>query len=238
MKRTALKGNEYINKKGLKCVVIKDIYNNNLGKCLIRFVNTGYETEIYKNNLLKGAFTDPYEKTIYGVACKGKIKCTTKHQKVAFHRWGAMISRCYNHNDINYHNYGAKGVTVSDDWLIFENYYRDLPNIKGYDEKLWLEHQIELDKDIGNLNIYSFQSTQFISKLDNILLQGRNYKPFKAISPDGEVSIYTNQTTCGKKLGIIPRSIGKCLNKQLNQTHGYRFEYLEPQTTIPEGSSE
>lgn len=237
MKKTILKGKEFTNSKGIKCIVIKDIYNGSKSKCLIQFLNTGYQTEVLKTNLRRGSFTDPYERTIYGVACRGKIKCITRHQKIAFHRWSSMISRCYNKNDINYHNYGDKGVRVSPEWLIFENYYKDLPNIKGYDENKWLKHEIELDKDISGKNFYSFQTTQFISKLDNNLLQNRNYKPFKVIYPNGEEHIYTNQTTCGRELGIIPRSIGKCLNKQLNQTHGYRFEYLEPQTTIPEGSS-
>ena len=238
MKKTTLKGQTFTNNRGMICVVLKDIYDSNKSRCLVQFLNTGYKTEVFKQNLLRGIFTDPYEKTIYGVACKGKIRCLTNHQKIAFHRWSAMISRCYNPNDINYHNYGAKGITVSDDWLIFENYYQDLPHIKGYNEDLWFKHQIELDKDLGNTNIYSFQTTQFISKLSNNLLQSRNNKPFKAISPNGEEYIYTNQTICGKELRIPPRSIGKCLHKQLNQTHRYRFEYLEPQTTIPEGSNE
>ena len=238
MKKTVLKGKEYTNKKGIKCVVLEDIYDGNKSKCLIHFINTGYVTEVYKQNLIKGSFTDTYEKTIYGVACKGRIKCLTKHQKIAFHRWNSMISRCYNKNDINYHNYGLKGIKISERWLTFENYYEDLPKIKGYNEELWLQHKIELDKDISKSNIYSFENTKFIPKLENILLQGRNYKPFKAISPNGEILIYTNQTVCGKELNILPRSIGKCLHNKLRQTHGYRFEYLEPQTTIPEGSSE
>lgn len=238
MRKTVLKGQKFTNNEGMTCIVLEDIYDGNKSRCLIQFLDTGYKTEVLKQNLLKGHFTDPYEKTIYRVACKGEIKCLTNHQKTAFHRWSAMISRCYNPNDINYHNYGAKGAIVSDDWLIFENYYRDLPHIKGYDEGLWIKHKIELDKDISGTNIYSFQTTQFISKLSNNLLQSRNNKPFKAIFPNGEEHIYTNQTICGRELGILPRSIGKCLHKQLNQTHGYRFEYLEPQTTIPEGSNE
>lgn len=238
MKKTILRGKVFTNKKGVKCTVIKDIYDGNRSRCLIRFSNTGYETEVFKQNLLRQSFTDPYEKTIYGIACKGAIKCLSNKEKIAFHRWEAMISRCYNPKDINYKNYGALGITVSKEWLIFENFFRDLENIPGYDEKLWLEHKIELDKDISNKKIYSLQTTKFITKETNRLLQKRNIKPFKAISPTGEISYYTNQSVCGRKLNIIPRSIGKCLHGQLNQTHGYRFEYLEPQTTIPDGSSD
>lgn len=62
MKKTVLKGKEYTNKKGIKCVVLEDIYDGNKSKCLIHFINTGYVTEIYKQNLIKGSFTDPYEK--------------------------------------------------------------------------------------------------------------------------------------------------------------------------------
>ena len=30
--------------------------------------------------------------------------------------WRNMRARCYNPNDINYKNYGAKGITVCDQW--------------------------------------------------------------------------------------------------------------------------
>ena len=33
-----------------------------------------------------------------------------------------MKTRCYNENDKHYKNYGARGISISDVWLIFENF--------------------------------------------------------------------------------------------------------------------
>ena len=58
--------------------------------------------------------------------------------------WAAMIARCYNPNNARYSDYGGRGITVSDSWKMFENFYSDmgdrpdglsldrLDNSKGY----------------------------------------------------------------------------------------------------------
>lgn len=40
-------------------------------------------------------------------------------------KWRAMMARCYNKNCKAYKNYGARGVTVCDEWHDFLNFYRD-----------------------------------------------------------------------------------------------------------------
>lgn len=40
--------------------------------------------------------------------------------------WEAMISRCCNKKDKRYKDYGARGITVSDDWMKFENFLIDM----------------------------------------------------------------------------------------------------------------
>lgn len=47
------------------------------------------------------------------------------HTKI--HRiWRAMIERCYNAHCKGYPNYGGRGITVSDEWLEFSNFYADM----------------------------------------------------------------------------------------------------------------
>jgi hypothetical protein len=48
--------------------------------------------------------------------------------------WQAMLQRCYNKNNSEYHNYGGRGITVCDRWLIsFSNFYKDVGDCpKGY----------------------------------------------------------------------------------------------------------
>lgn len=40
--------------------------------------------------------------------------------------WTSMIQRCMNTNSAMYKNYGARGITVSEAWLTFENFYADM----------------------------------------------------------------------------------------------------------------
>ena len=40
--------------------------------------------------------------------------------------WSCIISRCTNQNDSSYYNYGARGITVCDRWLKFENFRDDM----------------------------------------------------------------------------------------------------------------
>jgi len=40
--------------------------------------------------------------------------------------WGNILQRCINPNNPHYADYGGRGITVCDDWLKFENFYRDM----------------------------------------------------------------------------------------------------------------
>ena len=40
--------------------------------------------------------------------------------------WQHMKQRCYNKNDQFYHRYGARGISVCERWMIFDNFYADM----------------------------------------------------------------------------------------------------------------
>ena len=42
--------------------------------------------------------------------------------------WNNLMSRCYNQLDPGYKNYGGRGITVSEEWHDFVNFYRDMGN--------------------------------------------------------------------------------------------------------------
>ena len=51
-----------------------------------------------------------------------------------------MKERCYNPNHIQYHNYGGRGIVLTEDWKTFENFHRDMAkeydvHIKAWDKK-------------------------------------------------------------------------------------------------------
>lgn len=61
---------------------------------------------------------------------KSNIKNKTTHGMSGtseYYCWSCMIQRCHNENDLAYHNYGDRGITVCDRWRYsFENFFADM----------------------------------------------------------------------------------------------------------------
>lgn len=55
----------------------------------------------------------------HGYARDGKRNLT-------YHSWQSMLGRCRNPGDTSWPHYGAKGVTVCERWLAFENFLADM----------------------------------------------------------------------------------------------------------------
>lgn len=56
-------------------------------------------------------------------------KLLTKHEKHAtreYRAWAAMKNRCLNPKSDRYPSYGGRGITIVEDWLSFEKFYRDM----------------------------------------------------------------------------------------------------------------
>lgn len=47
-------------------------------------------------------------------------------QSRTYNIWTFMIQRCNNKNFSEYHRYGARGITVCDHWLSFQNFLSDM----------------------------------------------------------------------------------------------------------------
>lgn len=76
----------------------------------------GNEKVIWVNNVKRG--------NTKACGCLYKIHGKTKTE--TFKSWGDLRQRCLNKNDINYKNYGGRGITVCEEWLNFENFYKDM----------------------------------------------------------------------------------------------------------------
>jgi len=47
-------------------------------------------------------------------------------KKSVYRIWTSMMARCFNSGNSAYHDYGARGITVCERWLKFENFYADM----------------------------------------------------------------------------------------------------------------
>ena len=60
----------------------------------------------------------------YGIY-KHEIKHGMCHTRV-YRKWASMKTRCLNKNRRHYKNYGGRGITICDEWMDFQNFYRDM----------------------------------------------------------------------------------------------------------------
>lgn len=154
-------------------------------KCYdIEFLDTGStRKDIRKTEILRGEIKDYYRPSIAGVGYLGEGIMQKDHKR-EYSIWKHMLHRCYNINDDNYKKYGAKGVTVCDRWMCFKNFVEDIPFIDGYDEQLFKEGKIQLDKDLKCNDFpkeYNKYDCTFLSPEENLKISEiqKNYKIVK-----------------------------------------------------------
>ena len=63
------------------------------------------------------------ERTIHGHARK---RGDRRGGSQTYYIWAAMVQRCTNPNNKSWKWYGARGITVCDRWLTFENFLADM----------------------------------------------------------------------------------------------------------------
>jgi hypothetical protein len=60
-----------------------------------------------------------------------------------YRAWRSMKQRCFNPKCRSYRDYGARGITVCERWLVFENFYADMGSRPA-------DMSLERDRNSGN----------------------------------------------------------------------------------------
>lgn len=142
---------------------------------VVKFMDeNGVEVHTTWQNCVKQNVKNPYDKTVYGVACIGEIGDFKTYVNGVptreYNLWKNMIRRCYSGEE-KFSTYA--NVTVYERWLVFANFLEDLPFIENY--QWWLENEnqyIALDKDLKQIGVenkvYSLETVKFVSASENI----------------------------------------------------------------------
>ena len=154
----------YKNTKGEEFTIVE---YNNANDIKVSFnSNPNFLIHTSWSNIIKGVVKNPYEKTIFNVACIGNEISKTNGVKIESYKvWYAMLQRCYSECYKNKPTY--IDCSVCEEWLCYENFK------KWYDKNYYrVENEImNLDKDIlvkGN-KIYSPETCCFVPKRLNVL---------------------------------------------------------------------
>ena len=205
----------------------------------IKFMETGTIDTVDIKRILHDSLYDPYKKTLYGVACRGRYHNNPLHSEKRVDVWRKMIQRCYDPNCPSYKEYGAIGVRVCERWLCYEYYLEDLPFVKGFDNYInnYGSETYHLDKDLLQQNIpksqriYSKDTCCFITTRENTQLMSKDNK-------DGCSSKYygvykTKSGTYQSTIMVNNKKyfLGTFLN-ELDAAYAYNQEALKHPETI------
>lgn len=98
-----------------------------------------------------------------------KNKLNNGKQHPIYYTYFAMMSRCYNPNYSSYPLYGAKGVTVCEEWKKDKNSFFTWAENNGWEPGLVLDKDILCKQLNINPPIYSSKTCKFITPSENTL---------------------------------------------------------------------
>lgn len=168
-----------------------------------------------------------YELKKYNSTCickKIKYKNKDKNHIRLYSIYTHMKERCYNKNHVGYKNYGARGVSVCEEWKNDFLSFREWALQNGYSDNMTIDR---IDNDLG----YSPDNCQWITLGENVAKSNKNKqrrfadKKYLAISPDKQEIIFNNASKFGRENDLNPGIIRKysLLDKEYKGWHFSRI---------------
>jgi hypothetical protein len=141
-----------------------------------------------------------------------------------YHIWVTMIQRCENPNQVNYKNYGGRGITVCERWHKFENFYAD---VGDKPEGMTLDRWPDNDGDYEPTN-YKWSTLLEQQQNKRSMSCGFNRQRwfFAFNLNDGEWFEDNNQSRFAREHGLSRSRVGECLHKKHETTKGWTFDFL------------
>lgn len=221
-------------RNGLDYEIIKAYKGNS--KRLVRFLKTGYLRIVESKDLNTGIIHDPFYPSFYGLGVIGEEYFTPRYSKnTIYQRWTDMLSRCYNPLDSEYKYYGGNGVYVSDEWLYYPNYKRDVSEKENFNKLLKEPNFWHIDKDqlSGKYKIYSNETTQIIHITENTKLRNttnglpkRKSKIVLQFDKENKfIKRWENSLEASKSIGNSNNYVYKHINSICNKNYLTKGQY-------------
>jgi len=132
--------------------------------------------------------------------------------------WADMKKRCYNPNNEDYVFYGAKGITVSEEWLnSFNTFYADM--ISTYTSNMTIDR---IDSTKG----YSKDNCRWLPILENVKKQYRFHAVVQFDMDGNKLKVYPSQREAARCVGVSHVSIGKACRGVRKKAAGYIWKYV------------
>jgi len=114
-----------------------------------------------------------------------------KSRTKMYNRWFKMLERCRNEANAAYKNYGGRGISVCDEWLDYEVFYRDMgePPFKG----------AEIDRRNNDLG-YNKENCRWVNRKTN----SNNTRQCHNVTYDGETKTITEWA---ESIGMNPKTL-------------------------------
>lgn len=224
-----------------KCGKFKILEKVKTNRFRIVFLYTNEEYIVSQSNIIPGEIKDYMYPTIYEIACLGRDckelkRNDPKLYKCLLMRYYDIISRCYNKNDTCYKIYGAKGVKVSNEWLSFSQFYKDIVSLPDFDRKSFIEGSIAIDKDKRQMDIplqsrvYSKDTISLLTQTENNVYRdyvsmGDKHSTYFVCTHNGISTIEKNMIKFAETHSLNLKHIRNILYKQTKSTD-YNFRYL------------
>lgn len=147
--------------------------------------------------------------------------------------YNKLVDRVKNPKHKQYKDYGGRGVTISSSWTSPRTFIEDVDKIPGWDEDLFLNHKLELDKDLkieGN-KLYSKDTCLWVTHKKNMQYQPLKQVPFYAYNEyTGELKMGLNQMKFAKEHNISSSTISSALCGRKHRSGDW---WIWPETSVP-----
>ena len=178
-----------------RLVVVRSAEARNLQKRWHCVCDCGGETVSYQGSLRGGrARSCGCLKVEMLVATNSLSEHKTSHglsKSRAYRIWALMKQRCLNPSNSRWADYGGRGISVSQRWMVFENFLADMGNPPTADHSL---DRIDNNKGYGPDNCrWATRSEQQLNRRrKTITIGGRDYtmKEIAAAAGIGRTAVY------------------------------------------------